>query len=283
MAWNEIRHRARLVVEYGDTGLVEGSDSRLGQVFLNLMVNAAQAIPEGDADGHVIRIASRKELSGRVVVEITDSGSGIAPENLRHLFTPFYTTKEPGVGTGLGLAICHRIVTGLGGELLVRSELGKGTTFTVILQAAPDGRPVSQAAPPPIPRALVRGRVLVIDDDPMVGTVVARTLAKEHEVVATVSARDGLARLRAGEVYDVIICDLMMPQMTGAELYAELLKFEPRLAERMIFLTGGAFTTAARTFLDDVNNAKLEKPFDARELRALVNERVGRGLSRTAA
>ena len=283
MAWNEIRHRARLVVEYGDTGLVEGSDSRLGQVFLNLLVNAAQAIPEGDADGNIIRIASRKDLSGRVVVDISDSGSGIAPENLRHLFTPFFTTKEPGVGTGLGLPICHRIIMGLGGELLVRSELGKGTTFTVILEAAADGRPVSQAAPPLLPRAATRGRVLVIDDDPMVGTVIARTLAKEHDVVATISASDGLARLRGGERYDVILCDLMMPQMTGAELYTELHTFEPALAERMIFLTGGAFTTAARTFLDTVANAKLEKPFNTQELRGLVNERVGRGLSRTTA
>lgn len=274
MAWNEIRHRARLVKDYGTIALVEGSESRLGQVLLNLIVNAAQAVPEGNADGNTIRIATSVDKSGRIVVEISDTGIGIPAENLRHLFTPFFTTKLPGVGTGLGLAICHRIITGFGGEIRVESEEGKGTTFRVILPAA---RSVELAVEQPVQLATHstrRARVLVIDDEPMVAAVIRRTLAKEHDVVATVAANEALELLRAGESFDVILCDLMMPQMTGIDLHAELRKVGQGHADRVIFLTGGAFTPAARAFLDEVPNQRVEKPFDAQHLRALVNDRI---------
>ena len=274
MAWNEIRHRARLVKDYGTVPLVEGSESRLGQVFLNLIVNAAQAIPEGNAEGNAIRIVTSTDQTGRILVAVTDTGKGIAAQDLRHLFRPFYTTKGPGVGTGLGLAISHRIVTGLGGELQVESEVGKGTTFRVVLPAA---RSIEMAEQPPVARAARaarRARVLIVDDEPMLVGVIRRSLSKEHEVVAITSASEALDRIRAGESFDVILCDLMMPQMTGMDLHAELRRVDPAAAERMVFMTGGAFTPAARAFLDEVPNQRLEKPFDAQHLRALVNDRI---------
>ena len=137
LSGNDIRHRARLVKDLGPLPWVMGNESRLGQVFLNLLVNAAQAIPEGRADANEIRVVTRVDASGRPIVEISDTGAGIDPKLLTRIFEPFFTTKPKGVGTGLGLAICNDILVGLGAELTVESELGKGTTFRVCLRPAP--------------------------------------------------------------------------------------------------------------------------------------------------
>ncbi len=274
MAWNEIRHRARLVKNYGKTPPVEASESRLGQVFLNIVVNAAQAIAEGRADNNEIRISTSTDPSGGAVVEIADTGPGMPPDVLAQLFTPFFTTKPIGVGTGLGLSICHGIVTGLGGSIGVTSELGKGTAFRISLP--PALAEVLVAASPlalDVP-ARRRGKILVVDDEPMIAKVVRRTLSAEHEVVGVGSADEALKRIGAGERFDVILCDLMMPQMTGMDLHAELSRVAPEQAERMIFLTGGAFTPRARAFLDQTPNQRIEKPFHVRHLRALINDRI---------
>jgi PAS domain S-box-containing protein len=273
MARNEIRHRARVVLDYGAVPLVEANESRLGQVFLNLLVNAAQAIPEGAADRNEIRVTTRTDASGRAVVEVADTGAGISPEVRRHLFTPFFTTKPAAVGTGLGLSICHRIVTALGGEIAVESEVGQGTIFRVTLP--PAGAGAAEAEPEPLVfEASRRARVLVVDDEPMVGRVASRILANEHEVRTTTTARAALDWIAAGERFDVILCDLMMPVVTGMDFYEELRRLAPDQAERVIFLTGGAFTPRARTFLDEVPNPRLDKPFDPQGLRSLVNARL---------
>ena len=277
MAWNEIRHRARLIKDYGSTPFVLANESRLGQVFLNLIVNAAQAIPEGEAERNEIRIATSMDSMGRVQVDIRDTGPGIPPDVLSRLFTPFFTTKPVGVGTGLGLSICHRIVTGLGGEIQVESVLGRGTTFRVLLRPAPrdaSEQPLETALPQSL--AVRRGRVLVIDDEPIIGHAVRRTLAKEHDVTVVLRAQEALELLLAAESpFDVIFCDLMMPQMTGMDLYEQLKSSAAsELASRIIFLSGGAFTHRARQFLDEVPNLRVEKPFETRHLLTLVNERI---------
>jgi len=274
MAWNEIRHRARLVKNYGRTLPVEASDSRLGQVFLNLVVNAAQAIAEGSAENNEIRISTSMDPSGDVVIEIADTGPGMPPDVLGQLFTPFFTTKPVGVGTGLGLSICHGIVTGFGGSIDVKSEVGKGTTFRISL---PPARAAVPEAAPHLALDMAarrRGRILVVDDEPTIAKAVQRTLSAEHEVVGIGSAEEALKRIRAGERFDVILCDLMMPQMTGMDLHAELSRVAREQADRMIFLTGGAFTDRARGFLDETPNQRIEKPFDVRHLRALINDRI---------
>jgi PAS domain S-box-containing protein len=276
LASTEIRHRARLEKRYGSVRAVDGNESRLGQVFLNLIVNAAQAIPEGRAEENEIRVATFTAGDGRVVVEIRDSGSGMSPEVVSQLFTPFFTTKPLGVGTGLGLSICHRIITGLGGEITVDSQVGQGTTFRVYL---PPANVVGPAAPSPSPAPRTRtssrrGHILVVDDEPAVARAVRRALSDEHEVVTAGSADEALARIKAGERFDVILCDLMMPQTTGMDLFEDLARLAADQAGRMVFLTGGAFTQRARTFLDQVRNPRLEKPFDSQILREVVNERV---------
>jgi signal transduction histidine kinase len=270
MACNEIRHRARLVKEYGNVPFVEGNEGRLGQVFLNLIVNAAQAMPEGRADRNEIRIVTEQDDQGRVVVLVRDTGTGIAPAVVSRIFEPFFTTKPIGDGTGLGLALCRRIVTALGGELTVESEVGKGTTFRTVLPVAtsdvvdvPSGPTVLAVGP--------RGRILVVDDEPMLGTAVRRMLGAEHEVTVLPEAREALRRISGGDRFDVILCDLMMPQMTGMDLHGHIFQVAPQQAARMVFMTGGPFTSRAREFLDQVRNPRIEKPFDVSGLRALVH------------
>ncbi|MBI5482179.1 MAG: GAF domain-containing protein [Deltaproteobacteria bacterium] len=274
MAWNEIRHRAHLVKDYGEAPLVEASESRLGQVFLNLIVNAAHAIPVGDADRNQIRIVTRTDAAGRAVVEVRDTGTGIAPAHRARIFDPFFPTTPAGVGTGLGLSICSTIVAALGGEIGLESAVGQGSTFTVTLPAA-SGPPTEPAGPPAAPRPGRRGRVLVLDDEPSVGAAIRRSLACDHEVVVLTDGRQALARLEAGETFDAIICDLMMPEMTGMEFHAALCQRRPDLVPRVILLTAGAFTPGAREFLERATNPRIEKPFDADELRALVRTVVG--------
>jgi PAS domain S-box-containing protein len=142
MAKNEIRFRARVVRDYGDVPPLLASDSRIGQVFLNLLVNAAQAIPEGDADANEIRVATRTDERGSVVVEVSDTGAGVPADMVEKIFDPFVTTKPRGVGTGLGLYICRNIVRSLGGEIAVEGRASGGSTFRVTLPAAcPSDRP----------------------------------------------------------------------------------------------------------------------------------------------
>jgi signal transduction histidine kinase len=273
MAWNEIRHRATLVKDYQPVPPVEANESRLGQVFLNLVVNAAQAIPEGRASSNTIRVATYLGPGGRVVVEVGDTGSGMPRDVLKRLFTPFFTTKPVGVGTGLGLSICHRIVTALGGDITVESVVGRGSTFRVTLPPAPLRR---EATTPmiAIPAPQRRARILVIDDEPSVLKAAGRILSGEHDVTTTNRAQDALAMFLAGERFEVILCDLMMPEMTGMELHAEMERLAPDQADKVVFLTGGAFTARARAFLDQVKNLRFEKPFDATMLRSIVQERL---------
>jgi PAS domain S-box-containing protein len=268
MAWNEIRHRAQLVKHYGHVPGVRANEARLGQVFLNLIVNAAQAMPEGRAEHNEISVTTR-HVGGRVLVEVMDTGAGIPPEIIGRIFDAFFTTKAVGVGTGLGLAICHRIVTDMGGELTVESKVGKGTTFRVSLPVADED--ARKPAPPAAKTAAVagrRGRILVVDDEELILRGVRRMLGKEHDVVTTPSAKEALALCVGGEKFDLILCDLMMPDMTGMDLHRELTRTAPEYADRMMFVTGGAFTATALQFLSEKEH--IEKPFHAANLRAIV-------------
>jgi two-component system NtrC family sensor kinase len=137
LASREIDRSARLVRRYGAVPLVLADATRLGQVFLNLLINASQAIASlADGRAHEIRLETRRAPDGAAVVEITDDGPGIAPAVRGRIFEPYFTTKAEGFGTGLGLSIARSIVTSLGGAIEVESELGRGTTFRVTLPAA---------------------------------------------------------------------------------------------------------------------------------------------------
>jgi PAS domain S-box-containing protein len=272
LVWNEIKHRARLVKDFDRLPPVRANEARLGQVFINLFVNAAQAMPEGDIEHNELRVVGRTDALGNAVVEIHDTGCGIPPEYLDRIFEPFFTTKPVGEGTGLGLAICHGIVTSLGGTLSVqRTEVGKGTVFRVVLPAAKSALESSRPPPIALPRPKQRGRILVIDDEKELTDVTREGLSVLHDVMTTQDARQALEWIGAGARFDLILCDMMMPLMTGMEFHMRLSTLAPEQADRIVFMTGGAFTPRAREFLARLPNLRLEKPFDLAHVLAMVD------------
>ncbi len=275
MARNEIRHRALLERRFDDVPPVKGNEGRLSQVFLNLLINAAHALPEGDVTHQRVVVSTSLDQNGNVVVMVRDTGQGIAPDVLPHIFDPFFTTKPVGQGTGLGLSICHSLVTALGGSIEVESEPGRGSTFRVLLPAAPAEfrrTPVPQT--PQVERLPVpRGLVALIDDEPSVLFALQRVLGPHHDVRSFTEPKAALEALPGLEP-DVIFCDVMMPEMSGAEVYHRLQASHPVLAGRLVFMTGGAFSSTAREFLDEVQRPVLDKPFTADVVRRLANEQV---------
>ncbi len=270
IAKNEIQHRAELIRNYGNVSLVRGNEPRLAQVFLNLLLNAAQAIPEGRAHENAISVTIDQPDPEHVRVIVADTGCGIDREHLPRITEPFFTTKPPGVGTGLGLAVVKNIVDKLDGTLAFDSAKGRGTRVSVSLSASTAALPASEVVLargtlPPLPRL----RVLAIDDDPMVRRALGRLL-KGHDLTIVGGGREALQLLRSGEEFDVVLCDLMMPDLTGMDVYHRVLDFDRSVAERIVFLTGGAFTEMTRDFLDSVPNQRLEKPFDVARISELL-------------
>ena len=244
---------------------------------MNLLLNAAQAIPEGHRDANEIRVAAwHEEGKSSVLITVEDTGCGMPKDVRERVFEPFFTTKPIGIGTGLGLSICYGIVHGLGGTIEVDSRIGEGTSFRVRLPASGRARKAQDAAVPTEP-SLRRGRILIIDDNANVARSFAIMLA-DHDVDVSIDPRQAANRILAGENFDIIFCDLMMPAMTGMDLYAVIAEKLPKQAERIVFVTGGAFTPAAQEFVAKVPNTVLEKPFDMKDLAAVL----ARGLARTA-
>lgn len=276
IANNEIKQKAELVRDYEPVPAVDANPNRIEQVLLNLILNAVQSLPGPGTPGQEVR-ARLRTSEGQVGITIEDTGSGIPESLLGKIFDPFFTTKPVGVGTGLGLPICRSIVRGLGGEISVRSVLGQGSAFTVTLPASstalsPKGTPPRTASPPPVQR----GRLLVVDDEISVARTLKALLQNEHDVVLASNGAEALAAIAnsSGDGFDVIMCDLMMPGMSGMELYERLKQAHPGLEARMVFMTGGVSIERAREFLDSRVNLTFEKPFDfdrlKRALRRLV-------------
>ena len=277
LARHQLEHLGRLTVRCAPVPKVAASDARLVQVVLNLMINAGQALPEGAADRNEIEVCTLTGADGRVGITVRDTGCGIAADALPRIFDPFYTTKPIGVGTGLGLFICHGIISALGGELTVDSQPGRGTTFAVWLPALTDGAGAGQlgAAAAPAPPARAGLRVLVIDDDARVGRSIVRLARGVHEVTAVTSARDALGRLTAGERFDLILCDIMMPEMDGPEFHAALAAQDRARADGVVFMTGGTFTARAQEFIAGRPGPTLEKPFSRTTLLAVIADASG--------
>ncbi len=268
---NDLGRRARVVREYGPVPRIDANDARLRHVVLSLLVNAVQSIAPGNIADNEIRITTGTDREGRLSISIADSGAGMPDEVHRRRFTPFATTKpsEP----SFGLAICQHIVTGFGGTVSFTSEIGSGTCFNLSLPAAIPALPTYHEASES-PFAKRRARVLVIDDDEMLLRGIARALGKEHDVVAVERASEALHRLERGERYDAILSDVMMPQMTGVELYAAIAGQNRGDERRVAFVTGGALKSGIRQSLESLPNRRIEKPFTVTELRSLVAELI---------
>jgi signal transduction histidine kinase/ActR/RegA family two-component response regulator len=272
VARGETRHRVRLERRYEPVPKVMADPTRLTQVCVNLIVNAAQAIPEDRAGGEraILTLRTRPLADDRLAIEITDTGVGIREEARERLFEPFFTTKARAGGTGLGLFVSLGIVTSLGGTIEVESQVGEGTTVRVTLPAwqgvVPEQDPVMSSSI----RTFKNRRLLVVDDDVLVARTLARQLSGHHVEVVS-SGQAALDRLSAGRTdFDLVLCDLMMPDMTGMEVYEAVEETCPELAERFVFISGGGVTERSRKFLEEHADRVLPKPIDNRQLRELL-------------
>ncbi len=276
IAANELRFRATILRRYGDVPRVIGNAGRLSQVFLNLVVNAAHAIDEGAPRESTVQITTSRN-GHEVWIEVADTGRGIPPEHLGRLFDPFFTTKAPGLGSGLGLSICANIVRAHGGRIEVASEPGRGSRFTVCL---PESDKMDAPKPEPVPPSFSpipahRSRILIVDDERAMRTTLAALLSDRYDVLTADSGASAIGTLKKDPAFDAVLCDLMMPEVSGVDVYAWIQSEAPELAQKVVFMTGGAFTARARDLLERVPNRHIEKPFELGELSAAL-ERVTR-------
>lgn len=270
---NQIRHRAHLVREYAGSNYAWTNAAILSQVLLNLLLNAAEAMEPGHVDENELRLVLRSGSEGRVTIEVRDTGRGIASDVLPHIFDPFFSTKPVGDGTGMGLTVTRRLLTQLEGHITVRSTVGEGSSFIVSLPALDRSAPRRPNLTENIPKRYSDlARILVVDDEHAVLRMVERILNK-HDVTCCDDGQHALALMDENE-FDIVFCDLMMPEMSGEELYGEVLKRNPELAKRFVFITGGAFTADAMRFAKEIANPILEKPFTPMQLRAVVDQHV---------
>jgi PAS domain S-box-containing protein len=273
MSGPAVHGRARVVERYED-GIprADGNEAQLAQVFLNLLVNAAQAFEHGSIDRNEI-VVSVRAVDGRVVIEVEDNGPGIPPADMKRVFDPYFTTKPAGVGTGLGLAISRSIVEAMGGEIRAHARPGGGTRIHVALRA----RPEAAATPTTVKRAVElparRGRILVIDDEPLLVRALGGWLGDRHDVVVHEHSRRALEALLTDRPFDVILCDVVMPELGGVELYRQLCAARPEYVSRFAFMTAGGMPSGS----EDCNVPILRKPFDLDAVERFIAHRLAAG------
>jgi CheY-like chemotaxis protein len=278
MLRNEIKYRAKTDRDLRATLAVRGNQARLGQVFLNIILNAAQALDETRAGRNLVTVRSYDD-GDHVVVEVSDNGPGISAEVAPRIFDSFFTTKPRGIGTGLGLPISLGIVRSLGGTLTVDSRPGHGATFRIRLPAVePVATVTSLVTAPsevtPAPREYPRRRVLAIDDEALLLKAFRRMLGETHDVMTALGGLEALQVLERDAKFDVILCDLQMPELSGMGVFEAVQRRWPALADRFVFVTGGAFSPDAKRFLEESVIAVMQKPFRVEDVLALIERKV---------
>jgi PAS domain S-box-containing protein len=268
IARRQILECARLEVNLEVTREVRANRSRLGQVFLNLLVNACEAVEPGHPENNVISVGCR-EQAGFVEVTVRDTGVGIPPGDIHRIFDLFYTTKPVGVGTGLGLSICHDLVEALGGSIHVTSEVGHGTEFRVLLPCAGTDPAALRSAPEEADIWLRAKRMLIVDDDPLVARSVRRLLGDKQDVTLVHDGASALDELRRAN-YDVVLCDVAMPGMDGLTVLEAAHAENLSAAQRFVFMTGSLFSQEWRQRMNAVGAPCVAKPLDIAELTAAV-------------
>jgi PAS domain S-box-containing protein len=276
-----VRH-ARITRSFRPIPKAGVDEGRLGQVFLNLLLNAAYAMRETNRATNELTVTIEPDAAGAgshgsfIRIAIADTGSGMTEDVLRRIFEPFFTTKPSGDGTGLGLAVCQGLLTEMGGDISATSTAGKGTCFIVRVPVASE-RATREQQFGPEPGGS-RARILVIDDDPTVLRVLRRMLGASHDVVTSRRAEGALRLIREQPEFDVIVCDVIMPEMDGVAFYREVSSTWPDLAQRIIFLSGGALAERGGEFFVDLANVVLQKPPDSPQLlRAIEHELTASG------
>lgn len=271
MVGNELRYRGQLTTQCDAAPRVWAREGELEQAFLGLLLYVARSLPDQPNSEREIRVTTGTDPDGNALFSVSDDGPPMSTDARARLFDPFAS----GDAQGLGLAMCQAVLTSLGGRLDVESQPRVGTTFRVMLPASADPAAESRRSlapplrlsdtPPP-----VRARVLVIDDDPGVTSTLYAMLEAHHDVTSVNDAREGLNLLLGPTEFDIVFCDLVMPELSGMELYCAVELNQPLRLERIVFMTGGVFTPEAHRFLARVPNARIEKPFSLARVEQLL-------------
>jgi CheY-like chemotaxis protein/two-component sensor histidine kinase len=273
----QIRGRITLRCELDGAPRVLANEGRLVQVFLNLVANAAQAMPEDrPVDDRILHVKTGIGHNGGAVIDVSDNGSGMTAEVRARIFTPFFTTKPIGSGTGLGLSICQRIIAQLGGTIDCDSAPGRGTTFRIWVPRAPDDVVAPRTSFPHASAPTQRRRVLVVDEDPFVRQTITRALRGEHEVVAVDSADAAWTRIDAGEPFDLVLFDAHATGTEGIAFWERLGARHARVREGLVFLCPRTTSAETRDRLRGLGSHTVDKPIDVQGLRAFAS----RGLER---
>jgi PAS domain S-box-containing protein len=269
IASSEIKLHAALETQFAQNlPLIKGNSSQLHQVFLNILMNAVQSIPEGDAKNNHILIKSLED-NNQVRVDIIDTGSGMSSEVLSHIFDPFFTTKSAETGTGLGLPISLEIIKNLGGNIKVQSTQGKGSIFSIYLPKAEEKSSISNK------NEIIstkRKSILIVDDELLLLNSMQRSLKEHHDVTVFSDANEAIKYLLQNpEKYDLIIVDLNMPTMNGKNIYDYVAKQIPGFEKNILFMTGGFCTNDLESFVKNISNICIEKPFEQSELLNIIS------------
>ncbi len=279
----QITERAALITEFARVPQTCCHASKLSHMFVNLLVNAAQAIADEHPERNEICVSIGFESERQtIVVRVQDTGCGIEPDVLERVFDPFFTTRPYGQGMGLGLFICRQVVTELGGVISVKSRLGTGTTFRVEIPVietrviqGPDVPSDACSAASSGKSHPGTGRVLVIDDEELVGSLLGAILRQRHEVVVVTSAEQAQQCITEGKRFDVIFTDVAMPNMNGLQLHRWLRTFAPDQANKVVFMSGGGvLVSELEELISSSDLALLSKPFMTDEVLDLVDKRV---------
>jgi len=264
---------ARLVLELGGVPPITGDRGRLNQLVTNLVVNAAYAVAEGGGE-HEIVVSTRAD-GDSVVLAVEDTGPGI-PEALRErVFEPYFTTKPSEIGTGLGLALVRKIAERHGGGARACRGARGGARVEVRLRCC---RPFDEVTPmPPLPLHApdgARARVLIIDDEPMLLRALEQAIADDHDVVTALGGTAALEVLARDQAFDLIMCDLQMPNVDGVAIHEVLAGSAPELLARIVVMSGGAVTPRAARFMENTRPRVVGKPIDLDHVLALARDAV---------
>jgi signal transduction histidine kinase/CheY-like chemotaxis protein len=273
VAGPQIRHVAIVETELGEVPSVLGDEARLVQALVNLLTNAAQAL-DGNRDARIV-VRTVASADGGATLVVTDNGPGIPGDLLARVSEPYFTTRGGKGGLGLGLFVTRGIVDSHRGRLEFDSAAGRGTTVRISLPAAADvpstvsgaRPPAQQVAMPLFDSADSRARVLLVDDEPLVVRMLSTALGRYWDVAVASGAREALG-LIDGQAFDAVVCDLMMPGMSGMDVAEAAWSRHPRLRQRMLFLTGGAVLPEAEAFLERTDVRHMTKPVRVSDLNA---------------
>ena len=254
----------------GQLPRITADADQLNQVFINLVVNAQQALEEIHGERRLTLSTDYDDEAEEIVVKVTDNGVGIPDDIRSRIFEPFFTTKEVGSGTGIGLAFCHRIVERHDGSISVTSNAGVGSTFIVRLPATRSAG--EDAGPSDHDDTAAAGlSVLVIDDEEDVAELISEILRADGHMITKADSGTAALRILRSNSFDIVLSDLKMPNLDGQGLFEELRTENPAVLQHLAFMTGDTISPKAREFLRASGRPFIEKPIRPQDLRDLVH------------